>query len=158
MGDSHSGMDDELIPAFRSSDLLPSMLMYFHQRVGEVIMWKEWVPETTGEYIGAIVAIVMFGVASVALRTLKSIRSIVWRKELQISPHHHATAPQTWGGLSLTLDYFNMLVAMTFNIGLFCAVVAGYIIGVALMSHLPENYAAMVKQRQKASEASAAPK
>ena len=28
---------------------LPSMLMYFHSRFSEVVLWKEWVPRTQGE-------------------------------------------------------------------------------------------------------------
>jgi hypothetical protein len=39
-------------------------------------------------------------------------------------------------GVALTLDYFNMLIAMTFNIGLFVAVVGGYMLGTLLFSHL----------------------
>jgi hypothetical protein len=39
------------------------------------------------------------------------------------------------------MDYFNMLVAMTFNIGLFVAVIGGYILGAIFFGHLAENYA-----------------
>jgi hypothetical protein len=39
-------------------------------------------------------------------------------------------------GVTLTLDYFNMLVAMTFNVGLFVAVVGGYMLGTLLFSHM----------------------
>ena len=27
---------------------LPSMKMYFHQRVGDIILWREWIPSTKG--------------------------------------------------------------------------------------------------------------
>jgi hypothetical protein len=45
-------------------------------------------------------------------------------------------------GISITLDYWNMLVAMTFNVGLFVAVVMGYVLGMTLFSHVPDNFAA----------------
>jgi hypothetical protein len=31
---------------------------------------------------------------------------------------------------------------MTFNVGLFCAVIMGYVVGIFLFSHLTDNYAA----------------
>jgi copper transporter 1 len=39
-------------------------------------------------------------------------------------------------GITLTLDYFNMLIVMTFNVGLFIAVVCGYVLGTLFFSHL----------------------
>jgi hypothetical protein len=39
-------------------------------------------------------------------------------------------------GVTLTLDYFNMLVAMSFNVGFFVAVVGGYMLGTLLFSHM----------------------
>ena len=48
-------------------------------------------------------------------------------------------------GLSITLDYFNMLVVMTFNIGLFVAVVCGYVLGNLLFSHVLDNYQARLQ-------------
>ncbi len=52
--------------------------------------------------------------------------------------------PQT--GLSILLDYFNMLIAMTFNVGLFVAVVMGYVLGILAFTHLAENYTAWLKE------------
>lgn len=41
-----------------------------------------------------------------------------------------------------------MQIATTFNVGLFVAVVLGYALGAALLSHIPDNYAAyMAVQR-----------
>ncbi len=45
---------------------------------------------------------------------------------------------------------------MTYNTGLFVAVVLGYALGALLMSHVPENYAAALAARQRATERSAA--
>ncbi len=38
--------------------------------------------------------------------------------------------------------------AVTFNTGLFCAVIAGYVLGTALLAHVPDNYAAHRRARQ----------
>lgn len=38
---------------------------------------------------------------------------------------------------------------MTYNIGLFIAVVLGYVLGALLMSHIPDNYASMLHARAK---------
>eukprot|EP00983_Pelagomonas_calceolata_P041079 1137893-Pelagomonas_calceolata.AAC.4 len=34
-----------------------------------------------------------------------------------------------------------MQIAMTFNVGLFCAVILGYVLGVFFFASFPENYA-----------------
>jgi small basic protein len=39
---------------------------------------------------------------------------------------------------------------MTFNVGLFCAVVMGYVIGIFLFSHLTDNYAAYLSAKRSA--------
>lgn len=56
-------------------------------------------------------------------------------------------------GVSLTLDYFQMLIAMTFNVGLFCAVIASYIIATLLFSHVMENYTSLTHARRRAAMA-----
>jgi copper transporter 1 len=42
-----------------------------------------------------------------------------------------------------------MLIAMTFNVGFFCAVIGGYILGTLLCSHVMENYAAILHQQRR---------
>jgi hypothetical protein len=41
-------------------------------------------------------------------------------------------------------------IAMTFNVGLFLAVIFGYALGSLLLSHIPENYAAAQAARRRA--------
>eukprot|EP00201_Polytomella_parva_P001355 CAMPEP_0175084460 /NCGR_PEP_ID=MMETSP0052_2-20121109/28073_1 /TAXON_ID=51329 ORGANISM="Polytomella parva, Strain SAG 63-3" /NCGR_SAMPLE_ID=MMETSP0052_2 /ASSEMBLY_ACC=CAM_ASM_000194 /LENGTH=225 /DNA_ID=CAMNT_0016356269 /DNA_START=72 /DNA_END=747 /DNA_ORIENTATION=- len=52
-------------------------------------------------------------------------------------------------GMAMTLDYFNMLIAMTFNVGLFIAVIAGYVMASLMFGHVLENYSALLHQRYK---------
>jgi hypothetical protein len=74
-----------------------------------------------------------------------SVTPLLDTKQKDLPIHIHVHSPT---GLSIMLDYFNMLVAMTFNIGLFVAVVGGYALGALLFSHMPENYSAMLKARR----------
>ena len=57
---------------------LPPMTMWFHQRIPEVLLWRGWVPRTPAEYAGAIVALLSFGVASVALKTARGRYEAQW--------------------------------------------------------------------------------
>ncbi|MEW5300859.1 MAG: hypothetical protein WDW36_003758 [Sanguina aurantia] len=141
---------------------LPSMLMYFHSRIEEVVLWRSWLPKTAGQYVGTFIAVLMFGIVSTAVRTLRACLVVHWthRRNTLGSPvvssiYAFASNQQAMeagvkaalSGVSLTLDYFNMLVAMTYNIGLFIAVVLGYVLGALLMSHIPDNYASMLHAR-----------
>lgn len=54
------------------------MLMYFHQRLKEIVLWREWIPQNNGEYAGTFIAIVMFGLTSVALKSWRSGLSMWW--------------------------------------------------------------------------------
>ncbi|MEW5313678.1 MAG: hypothetical protein WDW38_005223 [Sanguina aurantia] len=143
---------------------LPSMLMYFHSRIEEVVLWRSWLPKTAGQYVGTFIAVLMFGIVSTAVRTLRACLVVHWthRRNTLGSPvvssiYAFASNQQAMeagvkaalSGVSLTLDYFNMLVAMTYNIGLFIAVVLGYVLGALLMSHIPDNYASMLHARAK---------
>ena len=51
----------------------------------------------------------------------------------------------------------NMLVAMTFNIGLFVAVVGGYLLGSLLFTPVLENYAMRLQQRKQQHRSSLLP-
>lgn len=63
-------------------------------------------------------------------------------------------------GLALTLDYFNMLVVMTYNVGLFVAVVMGYVIGSLMFMHVGERYAKRLRvmRARRRREAAALPR
>ncbi|KAL6749491.1 CTR type copper ion transporter [Haematococcus lacustris] len=135
---------------------LPSMLMYFHERIRELVLWRTWVPNTQGQYAGTIICIMCFGVVSMGLKTWVTLLNMDWKVRwlatgMPLSKHWLLPSKQQLGhacikavimGVSITLDYFNMLIAMTFNVGMFCAVVLGYVLGVFFFSHIPDNWAA----------------
>ncbi|GIL75290.1 hypothetical protein Vretimale_7983 [Volvox reticuliferus] len=143
---------------------LPSMLMYFHQRTQELLLWKEWRPRTQGQYLASVLVIVLMGVVATGLKTAKGALVLQWNHQRALSGEElrvvsvwmprnsqvtEILAKSAITGVSLTLDYFNMLIAMTFNVGFFCAVIAGYIVGTLLFSHVLENYAAILHQRRR---------
>ncbi|GIL51170.1 hypothetical protein Vafri_7238 [Volvox africanus] len=146
------------------SKYLPSMLMYFHQRTQELLLWKEWRPRTQGQYLASVLIIILMGVVATGLKTAKGALVLQWNhqralksEELRVvsvwMPRNdqitEIVAKSALTGVSLTLDYFNMLIAMTFNVGFFCAVIAGYIAGTLLFGHVLENYAAILHQRRR---------
>ncbi|KAG2490413.1 hypothetical protein HYH03_011213 [Edaphochlamys debaryana] len=158
-----------------SSSSIPSMLMFFHQRVGELILFREWLPKTTGQAVGSCFAIIGMGFTAVALRTLKTILGLaaaVGRLGPLLTPG--SRGGRLWwcptGGQSLlnvinafitmlvtTLDLFTMLVAMTFNGAYFAAVVAGYMLGALFLGHLGEAYKRRLQEELSAAGDPAAP-
>jgi hypothetical protein len=49
------------------------MLMYFHQRTQELLLFRTWLPATTGQAVASCIAIMGLGIASVGLRTLHHV-------------------------------------------------------------------------------------
>ena len=47
---------------------IPPMTMWFHQRVQEVILFVEWIPRTTGAYIGSWIAVFFMAVVTQGLK------------------------------------------------------------------------------------------
>eukprot|EP00798_Chlamydomonas_sp_ICE-L_P005039 gene5039-34828_t len=166
-GATDSGLDGLGSAHSLLGERLPSMLNYFHSRFEEVILFKSWVPETEGEYAGAVIAIFFMALMSVTLKSLRGLFSISWEEKLHcwssdsksinpVEAHAEAARPfwmfASWSqgreclkaaaftAPAVTLDYFCMLIAMTFNIGFFVAIVMGYTSGNFLFAHLPENY------------------
>lgn len=170
---------------------LPSMKMYFHQRVDEIILWRAWIPKSNGAYAGSIIAVMFFGIVSQLLKVTRLLLEARWQRALKprplpcgsprppmakgkdtkdVSPSssdssssssrsklatrwrhvwrrcsmtsgqlRRSSVRSAFQGLTAVLDYFNMLVVMTFNIGLCIAVVVGYMVGTLLFSHLLEE-------------------
>ncbi|KAG2443825.1 hypothetical protein HXX76_002168 [Chlamydomonas incerta] len=153
------------------SKYLPSMLMYFHQRTQELLLWKEWRPMTEGQYAGSVIAILAMGVATTGLKTLKGYLSLRWAHDRAALGDAAPVPASVWlpareqlseiaikcgiTGISLTLDYFMMLIAMTFNIGFFCAVIGGYILGALLFGHVLDNYGAILHHQRRVAHAKA---
>ncbi|GLI59300.1 hypothetical protein VaNZ11_001153 [Volvox africanus] len=140
-----------------SSSDIPSMLMFFHQRTREILLFRTWLPKTTGQAVGSFVAIAAMSFTSVALRTAQFIlvAAVAAGRLAPLAPSPQPSV-HWWlpsGGQALqnlvssiitllftALDLFAMLIAMTFNGAYFTAVVLGYGLGTLLLGHLRENY------------------
>lgn len=130
--------------------MFPSMKMYLHQRVGELVIWKEWIPSNTGQYVGTLIAVMLFGVVSTGTKVYRSRLEASWIGEAleghRSVPFPLETLKQNSIKAALTfvatlIDYANMLVVMTFNVGLLFAVTTGYALGTLLLSHLAMPHA-----------------
>ncbi|GIL54028.1 hypothetical protein Vafri_9580 [Volvox africanus] len=148
----------EVYEGASSSSDIPSMLMFFHQRTREILLFRTWLPKTTGEAVGSFIAITAMSLVSVLLRNAQHIlvtAAATGRLGPLLAPN--LEPPVLWwlpsrGQLLLnllssiitlvvsTLDLFTMLIAMTFNGAYFAAVVLGYGLGTLLLGHLRENY------------------
>lgn len=140
------GASDSL-PAFCAGAPAPGgggvpMRMYFHTGWRDYILFESWVPASLTAYLLACLGVVCAAVLSVALRGARSIfevHSAAWGRR------HHPESRLTilranavralLVTVSTALDYSLMLVAMTFNVGLFACVCGGLGFGTLLFGH-----------------------
>jgi len=124
--------------------------MYFHNGLTDFILWDTWVPCTVPRYIGALVAIFVTGLFTGFLKGVHARLEQRWMIELSDDPPQPEgswgflpTGKQRWMNLVrsffvfvvVTLDYALMLAAMTFNYGIFFAVVLGMAAGSLFFGH-----------------------
>ncbi|KAJ3157476.1 hypothetical protein HDU86_003368 [Geranomyces michiganensis] len=134
----------------------PVMRMFFHTGFADYVLFEKWVPRTSGQYFGTWVAIFILGilyegwhalVATYEAKYLKSVRPadatsesnlIVGRSALGSTFSavriKHALFRFVAKAVTVTIAYLLMLVAMTFNVGLFIAVVVGLAFGSAIFT------------------------
>jgi len=126
------------------------MKMYFHNGLTDFILWDTWVPCTVGRYVGALVAIFVTGLFTGFLKGVRARLEQRWMIELSDEPPQPEgswgflpTGKQRWMNLVrsffvfvvVTLDYALMLAAMTFNYGIFFAVILGMAAGSLFFGH-----------------------
>jgi hypothetical protein len=142
----------ELCPSDASPDQPPLMRMYFHTGIVDYILFESWVPRTNGAYAGAVIGVMILAFLFEALQTLHSYLEFRWKSpEYQSGTKNGDVEPLNekvvlvWGktpfrfwidlqraaihALEIVLGYFLMLIAMTFNVGLFCSLIAGFFLG-----------------------------
>ncbi|KAJ3261169.1 hypothetical protein HK103_006478 [Boothiomyces macroporosus] len=126
-----------------SSTNAPTMQMFFHGGITDYILFQNWVPRNNGDY--ALVWIVTFIAAMLheALHVGLALLERVWANDVATKSNariwtHVAGLSAGFKGVkvafvrgfirfvAVTLSYILMLVVMTFNVGLFFAVVVGY--------------------------------
>ncbi|KXN69735.1 hypothetical protein CONCODRAFT_85734 [Conidiobolus coronatus NRRL 28638] len=117
------------------------MDMYFHVRFVDYILFQEWVPRTGGQYVGSLIAILAMGIFYGFLLTLRSQLESRWSSQNN-SRFNEYSANQFRIDISRAvlqfiesaLAYTLMLITMTFNVGLFFAVIGGITLGTLIFS------------------------
>jgi len=138
---------------------MPRMEMFFHTGIYDYILFQDWVPQTMLSYIIAIFGTLALAVVCEGLKLVRHRREIAWKhkynehiRKLPVD----ITTPITKQGevirrpydfwieiqkavlrtLEVFFHYMLMLIAMTFNVGLFLAVVCGTGLGSLLWGPL----------------------
>ena len=113
------------------------MRMYFHTGWTDYILLESWVPQSAGSYAASLLAVCLAAVVSAWLRALRNVFEChAYAKKAK--RRTLLTANLARAGLvmlSSALDYLLMLVAMTFNVGLFVAVILGFGLGTVGFGH-----------------------
>ncbi|KAN0025121.1 hypothetical protein ACTFIV_009537 [Dictyostelium citrinum] len=129
------------------TDAVPIMRMYFHTGILDYILFKSWVPRTDRQFAGSWFAIFFFAIFFELEKTLRSILEKRWTPKKKDSDDDSSLISSSLLGgsypkfsyrdiirgclhaIELTCSYALMLVAMTFNVALFFAVIAGVLVG-----------------------------
>jgi len=141
-----------------SENATPLMRMYFHTGVLDYVLFESWVPRNKWQYFLTCIAILALGIFSTYLKVIKARTETTWRKGLIVSTldTNLLTCPLLSNSkhpkqikigfrnlirfcfslVITTLDYFLMLIAMTFNAGLFASVILSFATGQLLFGHL----------------------
>ncbi|KYR00829.1 endosomal membrane protein [Tieghemostelium lacteum] len=136
-------------------DQPPLMRMFFHTGFLDYVLFETWVPRTAGQFAGYWLLCFFFAILFECEKSLRAILEKRWdpnnnpNKEtnalLNVNNDEMVSSkflkgsypPFTYRdiirgflhGLELTMSYLLMLVAMTFNVGLFFSVIAGTVVG-----------------------------
>jgi copper transporter 1 len=142
--------------ALESSELndAPVMRMYFHQSFEDYFLFKEWVPRNGGQYGGSLIAVFVLGIVFQFISAARYVRENYWRKEYggrhPTSIRGMFSEPFIWSvelsraafcAVEVTMAYFLMLLAMTYNGGVFVAVVLGISTGRFMFGRIQPEHA-----------------
>jgi copper transporter 1 len=137
--------------------IIPEMKMYFHWGWYDYILFKSWVPYSELTYGISVIAVFFIALLHEGYKVLKIKVEARWKlksKYERIPENTSVNAKPHTLGYSIPLDwqrdiilavyktidmglhYLVMLIAMTFNGGLFIAVILGYGFGYLLFSRL----------------------
>ncbi|KAK9764646.1 hypothetical protein K7432_007688 [Basidiobolus ranarum] len=122
-----------------SGEPAPSMIMYFHTGIHEYILFKNWVPKSKGQLVGAWFAIFFIGALYEGFGVLRGNLESKWALTNQPSSSislgfFTASLPRDTIRLVMrfidaTVGYSLMLVTMTFNVALFFSIITGLAVG-----------------------------
>lgn len=129
------------------------MRMYFHTGGNDFVLFKGWVPCSDVQYAFTFLAVVFAGALN---GLLKAMRARYEQQIMQLSRRadspetesdsgvlfpgsmatlRHNTVRAAFTFINMLIDYSLMLISMTFNVGLFFAVIIGISIGTLFFGH-----------------------
>jgi len=148
-------------PICSQTSHIPEMRMYFHTGIVDYVLIKQWVPTTNLQYVGTWLAVFTMGIIYELMKVIRSWLEQNWEKESSLeinnSTKDSELTPLTSSALDIrrnlrakwrahvdiprsllqTLEVcwglLIMLVSMTYNVGLFIAILAGTFAGTLLM-------------------------
>ncbi|KAJ3274436.1 hypothetical protein HDV01_003040 [Terramyces sp. JEL0728] len=126
-----------------TGNLVPQMQMFFHGGITDYILFQGWVPKDNGQYAIAWIVTFIAAMLHEALHVGLAIMERVWANDVATKStapiwSHIAGASAGFKGfkvafvrgvmrlVSISISYLLMLIVMSFNTGLFFAVVVGY--------------------------------
>lgn len=148
--------DWPICPSGDGGDHPPIMRMYFHTGYVDYVLLEGWIPRNFWEYLLTFVAIVLLGMLYEALKAVHAILEERWKPhdayddvdEPPQQANRFRYVPFRWAvdvprallvASEVALGLVLMLVAMTFNVGLFVAVCCGSFFGSLLIGRFSVN-------------------
>jgi len=128
------------------------MKMYWHTTINDYVLFKEWVPRTTWGYIGTLLVCCAFAFVYEAFKAYVAWLENQWKMEasngklnaekvetpfiaetarLEVAPFDtkRDLIRSSLHMISYGMHYWVMLLAMTFNVGIFFAILVGHFAG-----------------------------
>jgi len=138
-------------------DIIPEMKMFFHWGWYDYILFKGWIPYNQLTYAISFIAVFFIALLHEGYKALKEKLLMKWKSNYEriateensvntISPQLvYRDTKYDWKreipgaiykSIDMALHYLIMLIAMTFNAGLFIAIILGYGVGHILFARL----------------------
>lgn len=109
-----------------------------------LLLFSWWRAESAGQYVLCCLCCVLFGFVSIALKVLRRVSEMLLFQEEKLGkakvifgsfPVYHNAIRGVVAFLNYCWDYMLMLVAMTFNVGIFISLLGGVAIGFLTIGH-----------------------
>lgn len=134
--------------------IIPMMRMYFHTGINDIFLFRSWVPRNHLDYAAIWFFFFFLAIFQIFLKAVRSMKERKWQQLDQSRgkvlekpllkdksskskkiPFSTNTRRALFVFVTGTFDYCLMFAAMTFNIGIFFAVVLGFSFGTLFFGH-----------------------
>ncbi|CAI4226795.1 unnamed protein product [Auanema sp. JU1783] len=128
------------------------MIMYFHFRIQEVILFEGWIPKTLFSFIMSCIAVSAISFVYELLRfghsrfldslensysdAEEGLLSGISARFIRHERVRHSILPTTFYFVELFISYSLMMITMTYNIPIFFSLVFGHILAYFLLTPL----------------------